>query len=244
MDIMMPEMDGYDTIRAIRARESWKSLPIVAVTAKAMKVIARNVELARPITSRNLSIRSSSSVGSSSGYIANGNGLSRINLATGGEMMGIARTEQGRNPLVVDDRRDRLIAVEAMLEELNERVVLAQSGREALQLLLQEDFAVILLDVAMPIMDGFETTKLIRQRKRSQQTPIIFLTAFGDSIQVAQGYAIGAVDYILTPVHPDILRAKVSAFVALHRKTEERSLRRNRSRIEQRSFRRSPDRRS
>jgi signal transduction histidine kinase/DNA-binding response OmpR family regulator len=126
--------------------------------------------------------------------------------------------------LVVDDRRDRLLAVEAMLEELNERVVLAQSGREALRCLLQEDFAVILLDVDMPIMDGFETAKLIRQRKRSKQTPIIFLTAFGDSIQVAQGYAIGAVDYILTPVHPDILRAKVAVFVAMHRKTEEARL--------------------
>ena len=126
--------------------------------------------------------------------------------------------------LVVDDRRDRLLAVETMLEELNERVVVAQSGREALRCLLQEDFAVILLDVDMPIMDGFETAKLIRQRKRSQQTPIIFLTAFGDSIQVAQGYAVGAVDYILTPVHPDILRAKVAVFVALHRKTEEARL--------------------
>ncbi|MDC3962500.1 hybrid sensor histidine kinase/response regulator [Polyangium jinanense] len=126
--------------------------------------------------------------------------------------------------LVVDDRRDRLLAVETMLSELGERVVLAQSGRDALRFLLQEDFAVILLDVDMPIMDGFETARLIRQRKRSRQTPIIFLTAFGDAIQAEQGYALGAVDYMLVPVDPDILRAKVSVFVELYRKTEEANL--------------------
>ncbi|MRG95552.1 hybrid sensor histidine kinase/response regulator [Polyangium spumosum] len=126
--------------------------------------------------------------------------------------------------LVVDDRRDRLLAVETMLAELGERVVLAQSGRDALRYLLQEDFAVILLDVDMPIMDGFETARLIRQRKRSKQTPIIFLTAFGDAIQAEQGYALGAVDYMLVPVDPDILRAKVSVFVELYRKTEEANL--------------------
>ncbi|MDI1435508.1 hybrid sensor histidine kinase/response regulator [Polyangium sorediatum] len=126
--------------------------------------------------------------------------------------------------LVVDDRRDRLLAVETMLAELGERVVLAQSGRDALRFLLQEDFAVILLDVDMPIMDGFETARLIRQRKRSRQTPIIFLTAFGDAIQAEQGYALGAVDYMLVPVDSDILRAKVSVFVELYRKTEEANL--------------------
>ncbi|MBK9264633.1 MAG: response regulator [Polyangiaceae bacterium] len=139
--------------------------------------------------------------------------------------MGEVRDERNKvGILVVDDCHDRLLAVETMLADLNERVVVAQSGREALRCLLQEDFAVILLDVDMPIMDGFETARLIRQRKRSRQTPIIFLTAFGDSFQAAQGYALGAVDYILTPVHPDILRAKVSVFVALHRKTEEARL--------------------
>jgi signal transduction histidine kinase/response regulator RpfG family c-di-GMP phosphodiesterase len=126
--------------------------------------------------------------------------------------------------LVVDDRRDRLLTVEAMLADLGERIVLAQSGREALRSLLQEDFAVILLDVDMPIMDGFETARLIRQRKRSRQTPIIFLTAFGDSIQAGKGYALGAVDFVLTPVDSDILRTKVHVFVELHRKTEEARL--------------------
>ena len=126
--------------------------------------------------------------------------------------------------LVVDDRKDRLLAVEAMLADLGERIVLAQSGREALRSLLQEDFAVILLDVDMPIMDGFETARLVRERKRSRQTPIIFLTAFGDAIQAEKGYALGAVDYILTPVVPDILRTKVTVFVELHRKTEETRL--------------------
>ena len=121
--------------------------------------------------------------------------------------------------LLVDDKPEQLLALEMILEDLNEEIVKVNSGKEALRQLLKEDFAVILLDVNMPGMDGFETAGLIRQRKRSQATPIIFLTAFSDEIYIERGYSLGAVDYILAPVVPEILRAKVSVFAELHRKS-------------------------
>jgi signal transduction histidine kinase/DNA-binding response OmpR family regulator len=124
--------------------------------------------------------------------------------------------------LIVDDRPDKLLGYETILEELNENVVRANSGKEALRCLLKQDFAVILLDVNMPVMDGFETAALIRQRPRSETTPIIFISAVNDTeTHVSRGYSIGAVDYILTPVVPEILRAKIAVFVDLFKKTEQ-----------------------
>lgn len=122
--------------------------------------------------------------------------------------------------LIVDDVPERLVAMQAILDELGQNVVQADSGREALRLLLQQEFAVILLDVNMPGMDGFETASLIRQRKRTEHVPIIFVTGFADETHVSRGYSLGAVDYILTPVVPEILRAKVSVFVDLYNKAE------------------------
>jgi signal transduction histidine kinase/DNA-binding response OmpR family regulator len=124
--------------------------------------------------------------------------------------------------LIVDDRPDKLLGYETILDELNENVVRANSGKEALRCLLKQDFAVILLDVNMPGMDGFETAALIRQRARSETTPIIFISAVNDTeTHVSRGYSIGAVDYILTPVVPEILRAKIAVFVDLFKKTEQ-----------------------
>lgn len=124
--------------------------------------------------------------------------------------------------LVVDDRREKLLTYEVMLAPLNENVVCVRSGREALRRLLKEDFAAILLDVNMPGMDGFETAALIRQRQRCETTPIIFVSAINDTVNhISHGYSLGAVDYILTPVVPDILRAKIGVFVDLFRKTEQ-----------------------
>jgi signal transduction histidine kinase/DNA-binding response OmpR family regulator len=124
--------------------------------------------------------------------------------------------------LVVDDRPDKLLAIEALLAELNQNIVRANSGKEALRALLKQDFAVILLDVNMPGMDGFETAALIRQRARSETTPIIFISAVNDTENhVSRGYSLGAVDYILTPVVPEILRAKIAVFVDLYKKTEQ-----------------------
>jgi len=121
--------------------------------------------------------------------------------------------------LVVDDQAENLLAAEAVLESLGQEVVRAQSGREALRRLLADDFAVILLDVMMPVMDGFETASLIRQRERSRTTPIIFITALGRSEEhIFRGYEVGAVDYLTKPVVPEILRSKVAVFVELARK--------------------------
>lgn len=119
------------------------------------------------------------------------------------------------NILIVDDLPEKLLVYHSILEELEENLVTVRSGPEALKQVLKHDFAVILLDVNMPGMDGFETAALIRQRRRSAHTPIIFLTAFTDEVRTAQGYATGGVDYLPTPVVPDVLRAKVRVFIDL-----------------------------
>jgi two-component system, sensor histidine kinase and response regulator len=125
------------------------------------------------------------------------------------------------NILLVDDQPANLVALEAMLQGLGQNLIKADSGREALKWLLTHDFAVILLDVKMPEMDGFETAELIRQREKSRHTPILFLTA-GDNSQgqAVRGYAVGAVDYLVKPVVPEFVRSKVAVFVELAKKTE------------------------
>jgi two-component system, sensor histidine kinase and response regulator len=123
--------------------------------------------------------------------------------------------------LMVDDRPDKLMALEAILSDLAVNLVQTRSGKEALRCLLENDFAVILLDVNMPGMDGFETAALIRQRKRSEHTPIIFMSASSDTDNhLTRGYSLGAVDYIVTPALPDVLKSKVSVFVELYKQTE------------------------
>jgi two-component sensor histidine kinase/CheY-like chemotaxis protein len=123
--------------------------------------------------------------------------------------------------LIVDDLPEKHLVYRTALEELGQTIVSVRSGEEALQVLLDRDFAVILLDVNMPGMSGHETAKLIRQRRRSRYTPIIFVTAFADEAQTAEGYALGAVDYILTPIIPEILRAKIKVFVELEQMRSE-----------------------
>jgi signal transduction histidine kinase len=125
------------------------------------------------------------------------------------------------NILVVDDRDENLIAVEAVLSDPSYRLVRARSGREALKEVLDQDFALILLDVVMPGVDGYETATLIRERPRSRQTPIIFLTANDWGAQhVFRGYTVGAVDYLVKPVPADVLRSKVAVFVELFNRQE------------------------
>jgi signal transduction histidine kinase len=125
------------------------------------------------------------------------------------------------NILVVDDRDENLMALEAVLSDPSYRLVRAKSGREALKEVLDQDFALILLDVVMPGVDGYETATLIRERPRSSKTPIIFLTAndFGVNY-VFRGYTVGAVDYLVKPVPADVLRSKVAVFVELFRRQE------------------------
>ena len=125
------------------------------------------------------------------------------------------------NILLVDDQPNNLLALESILGENGENLVTAESGSAALRHLLHMDFAVVLLDVQMPDLDGFETANLIRQRERSRDTPIIFLTALSRSeTNVFRGYELGAVDYIFKPFHPEILRSKVNVFVELFRRRE------------------------
>jgi two-component sensor histidine kinase/CheY-like chemotaxis protein len=120
--------------------------------------------------------------------------------------------------LLVDDQPSQLASHEAILRDLGERLVTARSGREALQKLMNEDFAVILLDVNMPDMDGFETAGLIHQHPRFERTPIVFVTAAqASTLDRLKGYRLGAVDYVEVPVVPEILRSKVAVFVDLNR---------------------------
>ena len=119
--------------------------------------------------------------------------------------------------LVVDDLPEKLLVYRTVLDEPDYELVTARSGSEALRHVLDEDFAVILLDVNMPDMDGFETAGLVRTRRRSAHTPIIFITAYADDMHALKGYSYGAVDYILSPVVPAVLRSKVRVFVDLFR---------------------------
>jgi signal transduction histidine kinase len=126
------------------------------------------------------------------------------------------------NILVVDDLPEKLLVLQSILDELGQNVVTARSGEEALRRVLEQEFAVVLLDVYMPGgIDGLETAALIRGRKKSAHVPIIFITAFADEAHTARGYSLGAVDYIFSPVNPEILRTKVRVFVELFRMTQQ-----------------------
>jgi len=122
--------------------------------------------------------------------------------------------------LLVDDRHANLVSLEAILEALGQDLVKAKSGADALRHLLKDDFAVILMDVRMPGMDGLETASLIRERERSRHTPILFVTAHKDDEHLFRGYDAGAVDFLCKPINPEVLRSKVSVFVELSRKSE------------------------
>ncbi|MGZ4177422.1 MAG: SpoIIE family protein phosphatase [Solirubrobacteraceae bacterium] len=140
--------------------------------------------------------------------------------------------EQPVGILLVDDHRENLAALRAVLEPLGERLVTADSGEQALRALLREDIAVILLDVRMAGLDGLQTARIIRARPRTRHIPIIFLTAqVSDVEEIALAYATGAVDYVIKPFEPEILRAKVSVFVELSRERGER-VRQSRARAE------------
>jgi hypothetical protein len=124
--------------------------------------------------------------------------------------------------LLVDDRPENLVALEAILEPLGAELILAQSGEDALRQVLRNEFALVLMDAQMPGLDGYEAASLIRERERTRNVPIIFVTAFStDSEHVYRGYQAGAVDYISKPYNPDILRMKVRVFVDLYEKNEQ-----------------------
>jgi signal transduction histidine kinase/CheY-like chemotaxis protein len=136
-----------------------------------------------------------------------------------------AALQERANILVVDDLQEKHVVFRTILDELGENIVSARSGKEALRYILEMEFAVILLDVNMPDIDGLETASLIRHYKKSAQTPIVFITAYVDELQAKRGYALGAVDYIPSPVVPEVLRSKVRVFVELHRMNRQLQLR-------------------
>jgi CheY-like chemotaxis protein len=144
------------------------------------------------------------------------------------------------NILMVDDQPAKLMSYEAILGELGENLIKASSGREALEFLLKHDVAVVLMDVSMPEMDGFEMAEIIRQHPRFQKTAIIFISAVHlTELDKLKGYERGAVDYISVPVVPEVLRAKVTVFAELHRKT--RQLERLNHGLEQRVLERTDE---
>src|SRR6202162_4689392 len=139
---------------------------------------------------------------------------------------GVAQNEQRKSDikiLLVDDREDNLFSIEAILEKDNYTIVKASSGREALKVLLhQQDFSLILMDVQMPDLNGFETATIIYERDKLKNIPIIFITAFSyDEDYIFKGYKTGGVDYIYKPINPELLRMKVSVFVDLYRKNQQ-----------------------
>ncbi len=132
------------------------------------------------------------------------------------------RTKEKVNVLIVDDRNENLIAMEALLDRPDIRVIKADSGNKALGMMLEFDFALVLLDVQMPEMDGFEVAELMRKKEKTKEIPIIFITAINkEDKYVFEGYGKGAVDYLFKPIDPEILRSKVNVFLDLHRKKME-----------------------
>jgi signal transduction histidine kinase len=130
--------------------------------------------------------------------------------------------DEKTNILMVDDQPGKLLSYEAMLDELGENLIKAHSGMEALERLLKTDIALVLMDVSMPGMDGFETAQMIHDHPRFQDTPIIFISGIHmTDLDRLKGYQHGAVDYVSVPVVPELLRAKVKVFVELHRKTQQ-----------------------
>ena len=118
------------------------------------------------------------------------------------------------NILIVDDRPENLISLEALLEDFDANIIKAASGKEALGLTLEYDFALILLDVQMPDMDGFETAELLRGSVKTNHVPIIFVTAISkDQYHMFKGYESGAVDYLFKPLNPDVLKNKINIFL-------------------------------
>jgi len=143
-------------------------------------------------------------------------------LLADSDLPDVLEISYGRDILVVDDNQSNLVAIEAALGSIGRELVLARSGIEALGKLLEQDFALIILDVAMPGMDGFETAKMVRSRQRNRTTPIIFVTGLSwENDAVIRGYELGAFDFLMKPIRPEVLRAKASVFVQLQERTLE-----------------------
>jgi CheY-like chemotaxis protein len=238
VDIMMPDMDGYETMREIRSRARFADLPVVAVTAKAMKgdrqkciqagasdYVSKPVDIDQLISVLRVSVqRADAQRLAGDNIVAIHSAAQRNDVDARGPASGrfAARGPTRARILIVDDDERNAFAAIQALETLGQELVVARSGEEALRRLLTDDFAVILLDLHMPGMDGYETAELIRQRRRNRDVPIVFLTAvFRDEAHIFKAYSAGAVDVVFKPVDPFILRSKVQVLVDLHIKTLE-----------------------
>ena len=211
MDIMMPEMDGYQTMEVIRKKAEFRRLPIIALTAKAMKgdrekclEAGASDYLAKPVNTEQLL-----------------SALAHVAASLGREQRSWPEHEKV-NILLVDDQPAKLLSYEVILRELGENLIKASSGQEALEHLLKTEVAVVLVDVCMPDLDGFQLAAMIREHPRFQKTAMIFISAIHlTDIDRLRGYEMGAVDYVPVPVIPEVLRAKVKIFAELYRKTRQ-----------------------
>ena len=192
MDMMMPEIDGYEAMRRIRSNPKFEKLPIIALTAKAMK------------EDRKRCIEAGASDYLSKPFQAE-------------QLLTLMHCIEPINILLVDDRTENLLALEAVLSEDNYRLVKATSGETALRHLMKEEFAVIVLDVQMPGMDGIETAKWIKAREKTKNIPIIFISAnYKETEHLFAGYSAGGIDYMVKPFIPHILRSKIHGFVGMY----------------------------
>ncbi len=218
MDIMMPEMDGYQTMQEIRKKPKFSALPIIALTAKAMKRATGINALARRGVGLCGQARQHQRTPLAAARMAVPLTPSNRNAAMNAPISPVPESEV--SILLVDDETRNLDVLESVLASPDCRLVRATSADQALGLLLQGEFAAIVLDIQMPQMTGIELANLVKQRKRTQHIPIIFLTAYHlEDADVLEGYGIGAVDYLTKPINPQILKSKVAVFVDLFRKT-------------------------
>ena len=222
MDIMMPEIDGIDTIREIRKIRRVQGSADHRRHGQGHEGRSRKVHrggrLGLPVEARRDGADARRAPAMAASLIRRvRNGESDCGNHVAAECGGGPAVRDGASILLVDDRPDKHVVYRAILEELGQHLVSATSGEQALKQVLKTDFAVILLDVNMPGMDGLETAELIRGRKRSAHVPIIFVTAdYGDEVRTAKGYSLGAVDFMVSPIVPEILRTKVKVFVDLY----------------------------
>ena len=210
MDIMMPQMDGYQTIGVIRQNPSFGRLPDHRADRQGDEGRPREMPRGRRFGLSGQA-RQHRAVAARHPHVA-------TPLIGTKQMMDHEKV----NILLVDDQPAKLLAYEVILKELGENLVVASSGREALEFLLKNDVAVILVDVCMPELDGFELAAMIREHPRFQKTAMIFISAIQVSdIDRLRGYEMGAVDYVPVPVVPEVLRAKIKVFAELYRKTRQ-----------------------
>jgi PAS domain S-box-containing protein/putative nucleotidyltransferase with HDIG domain len=215
MDVQMPGIDGFETATLIRGRERSLHTPIVFVTA--LRTEGSDIDRGYALGATDYILKPFSAPEMKAKVRAYVD-LHERRKELAGRLLNLTRQPGKAHILAVDDQPGSLAAIAEILAPLNENVHTAQSGSEALKLLLKYDFALIISDVRMPVMDGFMLAQTIKKNKRYEDVPILFITSLAlASEDVARGYKEGAVDYILAPYEPEILRAKVNALLGLHK---------------------------